>query len=120
MPGDGTDDDKDKDDDKDTGEETINAATALWTRSKSELGDDDYKGFYKHVAHDFEDPLAWVHSRIEGNLEYSLLLFIPARVPFDLWDRNVRRGRKALRPAGVHHGRRRTPHARVPPGSCAE
>ena len=88
MPGEGT------DDDKDTGEETINAATALWTRSKSELGDDDYKGFYKHVAHDFDDPLAWVHSRVEGNLEYSLLLFIPARVPFDLWDRNVRRGVK--------------------------
>ena len=94
MPGEGTDDDKDRDDDKDTGEETINAATALWTRSKSELGDDDYKGFYKHVAHDFEDPLAWVHSRVEGNLEYSLLLFIPARVPFDLWDRNIRRGVK--------------------------
>ena len=90
MPGEGKDDDKDKD----TSEETINTATALWTRSKSELGDDDYKGFYKHVAHDFEDPLAWIHSRVEGNLEYSLLLFIPARVPFDLWDRNVRRGVK--------------------------
>ena len=75
-------------------EETINAATALWTRNKNELGDDDYKGFYKHVAHDFEDPLAWVHSRVEGNLEYSLLLFVPARAPFDLWDRNVRRGVK--------------------------
>ena len=75
-------------------EETINAATALWTRNKSELGEDDYNGFYKHVAHDFEDPLAWVHSRVEGNLEYSLLLFIPARAPFDLWDRNVRRGVK--------------------------
>ena len=75
-------------------EETINAATALWTRNKSELGDDDYNGFYKHVAHDFEDPLAWVHSRVEGNLEYSVLLFIPARAPFDLWDRNVRRGVK--------------------------
>ena len=75
-------------------EETINAATALWTRNKSELGDDDYNGFYKHVAHDFEDPLAWVHSRVEGNLEYSLLLFIPARAPFDLWDRNVQRGVK--------------------------
>lgn len=96
MPGEGTDDDKDdsRDDDKDTSEETINTATALWTRSKSELSDDDYKGFYKHVAHDFEDPLAWIHSRVEGNLEYSLLLFIPARVPFDLWDRNVRRGVK--------------------------
>ena len=90
MPGEGKDDDKDKDED----EETINAATALWTRSKTELGDDDYKGFYKHVAHDFDDPLAWVHSRVEGNLEYSVLLFIPARAPFDLWDRNVRRGVK--------------------------
>ena len=78
--------------DEDAGEETVNTATALWTRSKSELGDDDYKGFYKHVAHDFDEPLAWVHSRVEGNLEYSVLLFIPARAPFDLWDRNVRRG----------------------------
>ena len=58
------------------------------------FGEDDYNGFYKHVAHDFEDPLAWVHSRVEGNLEYSLLLFVPARAPFDLWDRNVRRGVK--------------------------
>ena len=104
MPGEGKGDDGDddkatdeaKDDTNDEAkdEETINAATALWTRNKNELGDDDYKGFYKHVAHDFEDPLAWVHSRVEGNLEYSLLLFIPARVPFDLWDRNVRRGVK--------------------------
>ena len=104
MPGEGKADDEagaadaGGDADRDTGEakdeETINAATALWTRSKSELGDDDYNGFYKHVAHDFEDPLAWVHSRVEGNLEYSLLLFVPARVPFDLWDRNVRRGVK--------------------------
>ena len=88
MPGEG------KDDDETGEEETINTATALWTRNKSELGDDDYKGFYKHVAHDFDDPLAWVHSRVEGNLEYSILLFIPARAPFDLWDRNIRRGVK--------------------------
>jgi molecular chaperone HtpG len=106
MPGEGKADDEtdeggaDEDTDSDTGvdeakdEETINAATALWTRNKSELSDDDYNGFYKHVAHDFEDPLAWVHSRVEGNLEYSLLLFVPARAPFDLWDRNVRRGVK--------------------------
>ena len=102
MPGEGKADDETDDEAgvEDTGggeakdEETINAATALWTRNKSELGDDDYNGFYKHVAHDFEDPLAWVHSRVEGNLEYSLLLFIPARAPFDLWDRNVRRGVK--------------------------
>ncbi len=98
MPGEGKADDEDAD--RDPGEaetkdeETINAATALWTRNKSELGDDDYNGFYKHVTHDFEDPLAWIHSRVEGTLEYSLLLFIPARAPFDLWDRNVRRGVK--------------------------
>ena len=66
----------------------------MWTRNRNELGDDDYKGFYKHLAHDFEDPLAWVHSRVEGNLEYSLLLFVPARAQFDLWDRNIRRGVK--------------------------
>ena len=94
MPGEGKDDDKGDDKSKDQDEETINAATALWTRNRSELGDDDYKGFYKHVSHDFEDPLAWVHSRVEGNLEYSMLLFIPSRAPFDLWDRNVRRGVK--------------------------
>ena len=102
MPGEGKGADADKDADADADaaeaegndEETINAATALWTRNKSELSDDDYKGFYKHVAHDFEDPLAWVHSRVEGNLEYSLLLFVPARAQFDLWDRNVRRGVK--------------------------
>ena len=87
-----TDTDSDKDDRND--EETINAATAMWTRNRNELSDDDYKGFYKHVAHDFEDPLAWVHSRVEGNLEYSLLLFVPARAQFDLWDRNIRRGVK--------------------------
>ena len=91
MPGEGKDD---EDGDEGTDEETINAATAMWTRNKSELSDDDYNGFYKHVAHDFEDPLAWVHSRVEGTLEYSLLLFVPARAPFDLWDRNVRRGVK--------------------------
>ncbi|MCY4470681.1 MAG: molecular chaperone HtpG [Thiotrichales bacterium] len=92
MPGEGKGDDDEQD--EGTDEETINAATAMWTRNKSELGDDDYKGFYKHVAHDFEDPLAWVHSRVEGNLEYNLLLFIPARAQFDMWDRNVRRGVK--------------------------
>ena len=92
MPGEGKGKEEGKDEDAD--EETVNTATALWTRSRSELGDDDYKGFYKHVAHDFEDPLAWIHSRVEGNLEYSLLLFIPSRAPFDMWDRNVRRGVK--------------------------
>ena len=98
MPGEGKAEDEAEDEaddgDEAKDEETINAATAMWTRNKSELSDDDYNGFYKHVAHDFEDPLAWVHSRVEGNLEYSLLLFVPARAPFDLWDRNVRRGVK--------------------------
>ena len=94
MPGEGKSDGDDEDGDEGKDEEIVNAATALWTRNRSELADDDYKGFYKHVAHDFEDPLAWVHSRVEGNLEYSLLLFIPPRPPFDLWDRNVRRGVK--------------------------
>ena len=96
MPeeGKGKEEGEDGDEGTGAGEETINAATALWTRNRSELGDDDYKGFYKHVSHDFEDPLAWVHSRVEGNLEYSVLLFIPSRPPFDLWDRNVRRGVK--------------------------
>ena len=92
--GDGADGDEDTDKDDRNDEETINAATAMWTRNRNELSDDDYKGFYKHVAHDFEDPLAWVHSRVEGNLEYSLLLFVPARAQFDLWDRNIRRGVK--------------------------
>ena len=73
-------------------EETVNSATALWTRAKSEITESEYREFYKHVAHDFEDPLAYVHSRVEGNLEYASLLFVPARAPYDLWDRNVRRG----------------------------
>lgn len=74
------------------GEETVNSATALWTRAKHEITENEYHEFYKHVAHDFEDPLAYVHSKVEGKLEYTSLLFIPSRAPFDLWDRNVRRG----------------------------
>jgi molecular chaperone HtpG len=72
--------------------ETVNSATALWTRSKSEIGDEEYGEFYKHVSHDFADPLCWVHSRVEGNLDYTSLLYIPANAPFDLWDRQSRRG----------------------------
>ncbi|MDX1528928.1 MAG: molecular chaperone HtpG [Gammaproteobacteria bacterium] len=74
------------------GEEPVNSATALWTRAKHEIKENEYHEFYKHVAHDFEDPLAYVHSKVEGKLEYTSLLFIPSRAPFDLWDRNVRRG----------------------------
>ena len=74
--------------------ETINTATALWTRAKHEIEQKEYDEFYKHTAHDFEDPLAHVHSRVEGNLEYTSLFYIPSRAPFDLWDRNVRHGVK--------------------------
>ena len=75
-------------------DETVNQANALWTRSKSDISDDEYKGFYKHVAHDFEDPLAWTHSRVEGRHEYTNLLYIPKNAPFDLWDRNAKHGIK--------------------------
>ncbi len=74
--------------------EVVNRATALWARAKSEITEDEYKEFYKHVAHDFEDPLAWSHNQVEGTLEYTSLLYLPARAPFDLWDRNSRHGVK--------------------------
>ncbi len=75
-------------------DETVNQATALWTRSKNDVTDDEYKAFYKHVGHDFDEPLAWTHSRVEGRHEYTNLLYIPAHAPFDLWDRNARHGIK--------------------------
>ena len=74
--------------------ETVNQASALWARSKNEIKDEDYKAFYKHVGHDFEDPLAWTHARVEGKTEYTHLLYIPSRAPFDLWDRQARHGVK--------------------------
>ncbi len=74
--------------------ETINQASALWARSKSDISDEQYKEFYKHVSHDFADPLSWTHNRVEGRSEYTQLLYIPARAPFDLWDRNQRAGIK--------------------------
>ena len=74
--------------------ETVNAASALWTRPKSEISDEQYAEFYKHVAHDFEAPLAHVHAKVEGRTEYTQLLFVPKRAPFDLWDRDHRRGLK--------------------------
>ena len=73
-------------------EETVNRATALWSRPRQEISQEEYEEFYKHVAHDFEAPLDTVHARVEGNVEYTVLLFVPGRAPFDLWDRNVRRG----------------------------
>lgn len=77
-----------------TGFEPVNTATALWTRNKKDITDDEYKAFYKHIAHDFEDPLRWVHTRTEGRLEYTTVFFIPARAPFDLFNRDTRRGVK--------------------------
>ena len=73
---------------------TVNQASALWARPKSEISDEQYAEFYKHVAHDFEVPLVWSHNRVEGRKEYTQLLYIPARAPFDLWDREQRRGIK--------------------------
>ena len=75
-------------------EAPVNQASALWARPKSELTEQDYRDFYKHVAGDFTDPLAWVHSKIEGTYEYTLLLFIPSRAPFDLWLPKAGRGVK--------------------------
>lgn len=75
-------------------DETVNQANALWARSKSEITDDEYTAFYKHVGHDFEDPLTWTHAKVEGKQEYTQLLYIPARAPFDMWDRNARHGVK--------------------------
>jgi molecular chaperone HtpG len=75
-------------------EERINQAAALWARPRQEIKEEEYKEFYKHVGHDFEDPLAWTHHRVEGKLEYTSLLFVPARAPFDLWDREQRHGVK--------------------------
>ncbi|MFA7436618.1 molecular chaperone HtpG [Castellaniella sp.] len=74
--------------------ETVNQASALWTRNKADITDEQYKEFYKHVSHDFEDPLAWTHNRVEGRSEYTQLLYIPKRAPFDLWDRDARHGVK--------------------------
>ncbi len=74
--------------------EVINQASALWTRSKADISDEQYQEFYKHVAHDFEEPLAWSHNRVEGRSEYTQLLYIPKRAPFDLWDPQAHRGIK--------------------------
>ncbi|EIJ46995.1 HSP90 family high temperature molecular chaperone G protein [Herbaspirillum sp. GW103] len=74
--------------------ETVNQASALWTRSKSDITPEQYEEFYKHVSHDFGAPLAYTHNRVEGRSEYTQLLYIPARAPFDLWDRNKRGGIK--------------------------
>ena len=74
--------------------ETVNQASALWTRSKSDITQEQYEEFYKHISHDFGAPLAYTHNRVEGRSEYTQLLYIPTRAPFDMWDRNKRGGIK--------------------------
>jgi molecular chaperone HtpG len=75
-------------------DETVNQASALWARPRAEITEEQYKEFYKHVAHDFEEPLAYVHAKVEGRQEYTQLLYVPRHAPFDLWDRNARHGIK--------------------------
>src|SRR5690606_21228300 len=72
----------------------VNQAKALWTRSKSDISDDDYQEFYKHVSHDWNEPLLWMHNQVEGKLDYTSLLYIPAKAPFDIWNREATRGLK--------------------------
>ena len=74
--------------------EQVNKGTALWMRNKADISDDEYQEFYKNTCHDFEEPLTWAHNRVEGTNEYTSLLFVPARAPFDLWDRDQKHGVK--------------------------
>ncbi len=75
-------------------DETVNKATALWTLSKGDISEDEYKEFYKQISHDFQDPLSWSHNKVEGKTEYTSLLYIPSKAPFDLWDRERAHGLK--------------------------
>ena len=79
---------------KDVKWEKVNKAQALWTRSKSEITDEEYKEFYKHISHDFADPLSWSHNRVEGKQEYTSLLYIPSKAPWDMWNRDNKHGLK--------------------------
>jgi len=81
-------------DEAEQGDETINKATALWTLSKNDISDEEYKEFYKQIAHDYQDPMSWSHNKVEGNTEYTSLLYIPSKAPFDLWDRERSHGIK--------------------------
>ncbi len=74
--------------------EAVNEATALWTRSRTEVSDEEYTEFYKHVSHDFDEPLTWSHNKVEGKFDYTSLLYIPKRAPFDMWNRDMARGLK--------------------------
>jgi molecular chaperone HtpG len=84
----------DDDDKSEPEDEVVNSAQALWTRPRTEIDDEEYKEFYKHVAHDFQDPVTWSHNRVEGKLDYTSLMYIPANAPFDLWQREAPRGLK--------------------------
>jgi len=94
MAKEATPDEDGKIDDADLGDETVNKATALWTLAKNEISDDDYNEFYKHVSHDYQEPLLWSHNKVEGKTEYTSLLYIPSKAPFDLWDQNNSKGLK--------------------------
>ncbi|QFU76055.1 molecular chaperone HtpG [Halioglobus maricola] len=74
--------------------EAVNEATALWTRSRTEVSDEEYEEFYKHISHDFEAPRSWSHNKVEGKFEYTSLLYIPQKAPFDMWNRDMARGLK--------------------------
>ncbi|MDG2250817.1 MAG: molecular chaperone HtpG [Gammaproteobacteria bacterium] len=93
LPADGDTEDK-KVDTKEVEYESVNDAKALWTRSRANVKAKEYKEFYKHISHDFEDPIQWSHNKVEGKLEYTSLLYIPGRAPFDLWNRDAARGLK--------------------------
>ena len=90
----GEDAEKEKKKDAEPELEAVNAAKALWTRPRNDVSEDEYKEFYKHISHDFEDPALWRHNKVEGKLEYTSLLYIPKRAPFDLWNRELPRGLK--------------------------
>ena len=86
---------KKEDEDKKKSEfETVNKATALWTMAKSEITDDEYRSFYKHIAHDYQDPLCWAHNQVEGKQDYVSLLYVPGHAPFDLWNQEAKHGLK--------------------------
>ena len=74
--------------------EAVNSAQALWTKSRTDVKDDEYKEFYKHISHDFDEPLSWSHNKVEGKLEYTSLLYLPKKPPFDLYNRETPKGLK--------------------------
>ena len=90
----GTDEDKEEKKDAEPEYERVNSASALWARDKKDITDDEYKEFYKHVSHDFQDPQSWIHNKVEGNQSYTSLFYIPANAPFDLYERDHKRGVK--------------------------